>query len=80
MSDNLMDEDGENRAVRWFLAGYKATPSNTVDDMKKHLTRCGFPLWPDWCAQSHGGQHLTKGGAQSWLRHLFALEPTKEQA
>ncbi|MBH2008331.1 MAG: hypothetical protein I8H71_01390 [Xanthomonadaceae bacterium] len=65
-------EDGENRAVRMFLALYGMRPSLTVAAMRDHLTFSGFPHWPAWAADDAG--HLTKGGAQDWLRHLFALE------
>jgi hypothetical protein len=64
-------EDGENRAVRAFLANYSA-PSPTVERMRKHMTMSGYPLWPEWVEDGVG--HLTKGGAQNWLRHLFGLE------
>lgn len=74
----LMDTDGENRAVRWFLALYSGTNSPTIEQMRKHLDACGFPLWPAW-AQFESG-HLTKGGAQDWLRHLFSLEQQAQTA
>ncbi len=38
-----------------------------------YMRRSGFPCWPHW-AETAGAQHLTKLGAQNWLRHLFALE------
>lgn len=74
----LLDSDGENLAVRWFLALYSGTNNPTVEQMRKHLDACGFPLWPAW-AQFESG-HLTKGGAQDWLRHLFSLESRTEPA
>ncbi len=74
MSRNLIDpDDGENRAVRWFLAGYRGMEKVTVGAMKKHMTMSGYPLWPTWC-DDQDTEHLTKGGAQVWLRHLFNLE------
>ena len=67
----LIDADGENLAVRCFLAAY-GCGTCTVEGMRDHLSECGFPYWPRW-AESESG-HLTKGGAQLWLRHLFELE------
>ena len=69
----LMDEDGENRAVRYFLMLY-GTSSVTVADMKEHLDATGYPLWPAWVEEPDAQGHLTKGGAQDWLRFLFSLE------
>lgn len=80
---NLLDTDGENLAVRWFLAMYGGMQSPTIEDMRRHLTASGFGgCWPEWAEQSTNGnsEHLTKAGAQNWLRHLFALEaPATEQ-
>lgn len=73
MLGELLDpEDGENRAIRCFLMQY-GVPGLTVGAMKKHMELCGYPYWPDW-AVGQNGEHLTKGGAQHWLRYLFALE------
>lgn len=69
----LLDIDGENRAVRSFLMLYGSNP--TATGMKAHMIACGYPFYPDWVERSPG--HLTKGGAQLWLRLLFDLE--KEQ-
>lgn len=81
----LLDTDGENRAVRAFLMLY-GTKALTVGEMKRHMEQCGFPFWPDWVEpseQTDAGKaystflskvHLTKAGAQSWLRYLFSLE------
>lgn len=69
----LIDTDGENRAVRWFLAAY-GSGHQTVGRMKAYLTYCGYPLWPAWVETEDPGEHLTKAGAQLWLRHLFSLE------
>jgi hypothetical protein len=73
MADLLDPEDGENRAVRSFLACYGGACGVTVIQMRDHMRRSGFPFWPDW-VEPMGREHLTKGGAQQWLRHLFALE------
>jgi hypothetical protein len=73
MGELLDPSDGENLAVRWFLACYGSVPGISVGTMKRHLTNCGYPFWPAWAAEQDR-EHLTKGGAQNWLRHLFALE------
>lgn len=72
---NLMDTDGENRAVRAFLMHYGA-PGLSVGQMKAKLRMAGWNgCWPAWCdEQGEDKEHLTKAGAQLWLRHLFALE------
>lgn len=68
---DVMDEDGENRAVRAFLMLYGAG-SPTAAQMAVHMRMIGFDVVPEWVERSPG--HLTKGGAQLWLRQLFALE------
>lgn len=76
MKRELMD-DGENLAVRWFLAMYGGQHGVTVGQMKAHLEACGFDgCFPDWVNSYHKDSHLTKSGAQDWLRHLFGLEQT----
>lgn len=72
--ESLVDDEGENLAVRWFLAYYGSGGNKTVGAMKSHLKNCGYDqLWPSWC-DKEDGSHLTKAGAQLWLRHLFSLE------
>ena len=69
----LVDDEGENQAVRMFLALYGVACCATTEKMRKHLKMAGFDgAWPEW-ANSHNG-HLTKAGAQLWIRHLFNLE------
>ena len=72
---NLMDADGENMAVRYFLDGYQIGV-NRIDGMREHLADFGLPYWPDWAATESGP--LTKTEAQNWLRHLFSLEGASE--
>lgn len=69
----LLDDEGENQAVRCFLMAYGAQ-SMTLDKMMTHMKACGYPLWPEWVETTEMRGHLTKAGAQLWLRHLFALE------
>lgn len=76
MSTKLLEEDGENRAVRTFLMLYGGQYGISIGAMRLHLTRMGFPNWPAWVETSPENMHLTKSGAQDWLRHLFALEET----
>lgn len=71
MTRAILDDDGENRAVRAFLGLY-GTSSPTATQMRLHLKLSGYPFAPDWVDRSPG--HLTKGGAQLWLRMLFDLE------
>ena len=71
----LLDDDGENLAVRMFLAHYGGGAYQSIGAMKTHLERSGFvDCWPEWCNTEHPSTHLTKAGAQLWLRHLFNLE------
>lgn len=77
----LLDTDGENRAVRTFLQLYGATSSITLKDMCRHLEASGFDgYWPEWVADTDDRTHLTKGGAQNWLRYLFGLEQAASAA
>lgn len=71
---DLLDTDGENRAVRAFLLGYDTEARKSVGAMKKHMEYSGRPCWPKWVDEIAGATHLTKAGAQDWLRYLFNLE------
>jgi hypothetical protein len=71
---DLMDEDGENRAIRSFLMQYQ-TPGITTVAMRRHMELSGWEgCWPTWVAEARAGDHLTKAGAQLWIRHLIQLE------
>jgi hypothetical protein len=76
MRKDLLDEDGENRAVRSFLMLYGGAASVTIGQMRDHLAASGWDCWPAWAGIAAAGQHLTKGSAQAWLRCLFDLENT----
>lgn len=70
----LLDGDGENRAVRSFLSLYGGSNGGAIDTktMRYHIEMAGFPgAWPEWAKED---QTLTKAGAQLWLRFLFNLE------
>ena len=74
----MVDDEGENQAVRMFLALYGGACGVTSEQMRKHLTMAGFDgAWPEWANSNNG--HLTKAGAQLWIRHLFALEQPVQQ-
>ena len=78
MTKALVDPiDGENQAVRIFLMFY-GNPGLTIGGMASSLRRAGWEhTTPDW-AVNLAPQHLTKGAAQAWLRHLFKLEEQKD--
>lgn len=76
MSDRtLVDDEGENQAVRQFLLLYGGNNGGqlTTTEMREHLEMSGFDdrHWPQWAIRHVS---LTKSGAQLWIRHLFALE------
>ncbi len=76
---HLIDrEDGENRAVRSFLALYSNPGSITVCRMKNHMAESGWDkCWPEWVDEKEAQGTLTKSGAGDWLRYLFSLETPK---
>jgi hypothetical protein len=75
MTRPLVDADGENQAVRQFLIFYGGNPSVTVGKARQFLEETGFKgCAPEWALAEHKDAHLTKAGAQLWIRHLFALE------
>jgi len=43
----LLDTDGENRAVRSFLMVY-GNAGLMVGEMQRHMQACGYPYWPEW--------------------------------
>jgi hypothetical protein len=75
----VQDAEGENMAVRSFLMVY-GQRGLTVGQMKKHVGMSGFKSWPAWVDTEPEGAHLTKAGAQLWIRHLFALEASQPAA
>ncbi|WP_079218894.1 hypothetical protein [Herbaspirillum robiniae] len=73
--EELQDADGENQAVRAFLALYGCAGGISVARMQMHMKRSGFrDCWPSWVSDALPEMPLTKGGAQDWIRHLFGLE------
>jgi hypothetical protein len=72
MSEALLDDDGENLAVRAFLLG-RDLGFKSVEDLRSHMRLSGFDqYWPEWATQQSG--HLSKAGAQAWIRYLLGLE------
>lgn len=70
-TEELLD-GGENKAVRSFLLMY-GSGQHDIPKLRDHMELSGFDgYWPDWVANERG--HLTKAGAQLWLRHLFSYE------
>lgn len=75
---DLLDEDGENKAVRTFLMFY-AGGKPTFGNIKAGLKHSGWNnCWPDWVNEQHPDSYVTKAGAQLWLRFLFSLEVNHE--
>ncbi len=75
-NDNLLDEEGENQAVRDFLGLYGCAGGTNIGTMKKHMKRSGWDKhWPDWVENERDVYPVTKSGAQLWIRHLFSMEP-----
>ena len=69
---DLLDGDGENRALRTFLALYLLGVSS-VGTMARHMELSGWDDHPAWTVEADS-EFLTKAGAQLWIRHLLALE------
>jgi hypothetical protein len=74
---DLLDTDGENRAVRTFLLAYGGNTGLTIGNMRRHMEMSGWEEVPKWVETVHPDSHMTKADAQSWIRFLFSLE-TKE--
>lgn len=75
LARDLVDEEGENRAVRTFLMQYSCDRSVTVGAMLAHMNMSGWRgTAPDFALNVRPETHLTKAGAQLWLRQLFSLE------
>lgn len=77
--NDLMDTDGENKAMRSFLRFY-LKPGITIGEMRENLASEGWEgYWPDSIGAADWTSTLTKFEAQAWLRHLFNLEVGAEQ-
>lgn len=71
---DLVDDEGENRAIRSFLLQYQ-TPGITTVAMRRHMEMSGWEgCWPSWVSEARAGDHLSKSGAQLWIRHLIQME------
>jgi hypothetical protein len=72
---DLIDTDGENRAVRSFLMQYSCDRAVTVGAMLAHMNLSGWRgTAPEFALQVRPETHLTKAGAQIWIRHLLNME------
>lgn len=73
---DLLDAEGENRALRSFLAMYgNMADAMIIGVMRDHMEMSGWDgCWPEWVGNAKRGETLTKAGAQLWIRHLIALE------
>lgn len=71
----LLDDDGENRALRTFLMQYSCDRATTVGAMLAHMNRSGWRgLAPAFALGVRPEENLTKAGAQLWIRHLLSIE------
>jgi hypothetical protein len=71
---DLIDTDGENKAIRSFLRFY-LNPGISIGQMRDNMAMSGWEdCWPDSLAAADWNSTLTKAEAQAWLRHLFSLE------
>lgn len=73
----LVDDEGENQALRCFLMQYSCDRSMTLAAMAKFMLRSGWgsEYWPQFARNPElQGMPLTKAGAQLWIRHLIELE------
>ena len=71
----LVDDEGENRALRSFLLYYTGVRAPTIGEVCDNMQLAGWDgFWPDFVASSHDRAELTKAGAQLWIRHLLELE------
>lgn len=74
-ANKLLDTDGENLAVRSFLAQYSCDRSITVGAMLAHMSHSGWRgTAPQEILDYRPESPLTKADAADWIRHLFSLE------
>lgn len=76
MRKNLLDDDGENLAVRSFLSAYSCTATFSIAAMRTHMIRSGWSIefCPEFARLEKTTGSLTKAGAQLWIRHLINME------
>lgn len=74
MRSEILDSDGENRALRTFLSIYAdSNDAMMVGAMARHMESLGWDNHPKWIDENPHS-NLTKAGAQLWIRHLLSLE------
>lgn len=75
LTREMLDDEGENLAVRSFLMQYSCDRAVTIDRMREHMDLCGWAgCWPEFVEKAGSLEHLTKAGAQLWIRHLLDME------
>lgn len=71
--------DEENEAVRMFLLFYGGSGGITVEEMRGHMGAAGHNgCWPLWVDTDEGQGHLTKAGAQDWIKYLLLYTNNEE--
>lgn len=71
---DLIDTDGENKAIRSFLRFY-LKPGISIGEMRDNMEMAGWEgCWPESIGAADWYSTLTKLETQAWLRHLFSLE------
>lgn len=71
---DLIDTDGENKAIRSFLRFY-LKPGISIGEMRDNMEGSGWDgCWPESIGAADWNSTLTKFEVQAWLRHLFNLE------
>ena len=71
---DLLDTDGENKAIRSFLR-FCLKPGVTIGEMRGNMESAGWEgCWPDSIGAADWNSTLTKFELQAWLRYLFGLE------
>lgn len=76
-SSSLPEE--ENQAMRNFLMFYGDNSGVTVEGMRENMRLSGNPgCWPEWVNVESG--HLTKSGAQDWIKYLLLYTNNTEES
>lgn len=71
----LVDNDGENIALRSFLRHYGGMRAPTIGEMRDNMELSGWVgCWPDFVIDAVDRTPLTEACAQQWIRHILQLE------
>lgn len=71
--ENMMDEDGENQALRSFLLLYSGGVQTYGNCRCMRLGGYEYAI-PEWAKESPASAHVTKAAAQEWIRFILSLE------